>query len=85
MNLSIERVKDALSRSFDEGMSGYAEMKDELLDSLLAELVATSESNNQINIQQSPHYTVCTNSVGSYFYDTSFAPSLTNVDSTDFL
>ena len=51
VNLSIERVKDALSRSFDEGMSGYAEMKDELLDSLLAELVATSESNNQINIQ----------------------------------
>ncbi|RDJ35256.1 MAG: hypothetical protein DWQ19_10605 [Crenarchaeota archaeon] len=43
MNISEIQLKQALTEAFDEGMTGYAEFKDDVIAKIMGELKKTEE------------------------------------------
>ena len=85
MEISSALVRDALSRAFEEGLCGYAEMKDQLVDSLLSDLVSASEKKYEANYSVNSVY--CSGAIGptSYSYSTMSIPSVEPLRPEDFI
>lgn len=78
MELKISLVRDAISRAFDEGLFGYSDIKDELVDSILSELISASEKSSEVGVSNySPYSTYC-GIAGpiSYSFSTSTVPAV---------
>ena len=85
ISLKTSAVREALYRAFEEGLCGFSEVKDELIDSILSELISSADRPSEAKItEQSAFYTYLAESAPmSYSISTSTIPSFSTVNNEE--
>jgi hypothetical protein len=85
MEISTILLRSALAKAFEEGLCGYAEMKDQLVDSLISDLISASDKEHNSGYSVGPMY--CSGAIGStsYSYSTMSIPSVTHPGPEDLI